>query len=145
MSSTVLDPVAVALETKITALGITAYKWSRRDIAPPCGVVELPTTRRTDLDVREDHMGQNDWWVEYPVAFYRELDEPATAQAALVETIEAFILAIDADQDLTNGGSPVVQEAKVVEATPFAEPLQQTRVLIGYETRVAVLKFVPSQ
>lgn len=139
MASTVLDPVAARLVTILQGLGLSTYKWAPGDLdALPAGVVEMPTITRTPVDEAEDHLGQNDWSTSWPVVLYFSLaEEPQASQATAVETVEAFIAAIDADQDL--GGA--VQEAKVTEAEPEIVE-EESRATIRYVCRVEALDFV---
>lgn len=150
MSSTILDPVAAALVSKLATIAglsagaIKSVKWDPGMSGLPtlpAGVVGMPTFERTEPDEAEDHLGANDWRLEYPVALVFDLSQAERDQARAVEYVEAFVVAVDADQTLSNGGSPLVQEAKVT----FGEPEiveDEARPMIVYRTRVRVLQFV---
>lgn len=140
MASTILDPIATALVTVAeTVSGLNGCKWVLRDTdSRPAAVVMPPSIERTPLDVSEDHLGQNDWNSEWSVDLYFDTTNLEYGQVQAVEMVEAWIVAVDADQDL--GG--VVQEAKV---TSVAEPdfvEDANRPYLIYPTTVSVLDFV---
>lgn len=146
MPSTIIDPVAGALAAKIAAIAVDgttvkAYKWSPGPTGIdklPAGVVTLPSLRRTDVDSAEDHLGANDWRVTYEVDFFFDASSASFSQRQAVEVIEAFIVAVDADQDL--GGT--CQEAKVESAEPTDVVSDHARAMFAYACEVSVLKFV---
>lgn len=143
MASTILDPVADAIKVLIADLAVTptmkAYKWAPGMTgldAVPAGVVDLPRVRRTGVDQAEDHLGQDDWSMEFPVVLYFDLSEAFESQARAAEVVEAFIKAVDANPTLTS----TVQEAKVIDSEPFTvtdHPMAE----LGYRCRVETLKF----
>jgi hypothetical protein len=103
--------------------------------------VELPDIDRTPIDQPEDHIGQVDWKMAYTVAFYFDFDDQDTYhQAEAATVIEAWIKAIDANQDL--GMSGTVQEAKVIHAGPFSIDDTRSRAMLLYPTRVELLAFI---
>lgn len=136
--SDILDPIAAAIGVRAEAVGAKFYKWAPTDIKPPCLVVELPSLKRTPVDQKEDHLGATDWYLDYPAIFYFALDNPDTAQPKAVDIIEAFVLAIDAD----NGLGGICQEAKVVEVMDAEMVDDQPNAVIRWPTRVEVLTFV---
>ena len=114
-----------------------AYLWERKDIKVPAGSVGVPTLERTDVDEAESQLGTDDWKLEFPVSLYFDLADVAKSQQSMVDALEAFTNAIDADQSL---GLPTV-EASVNDAQPFAER-DRKRPLVGYEITVSVLRLV---
>jgi len=141
VASTVLDPIADGLVTVIQGLSVTtkAQKWLLRDTdARPAAVIELPTVRRTDVDMAEDHLGQLDWRSEWPVSFYFDFTDATFGQAQALEVIEKFIVAVDANPTL----SGTVQEAKVLTAGPPEIDEGAARPALVYPTRVGILDFV---
>lgn len=141
MSSTVLDPIAEGIKAVVETLSPTVKpkKWLIRDTdARPAAVIELPTVTRTDPDIAEDHLGQDDWRSEWPVSFYFDFNDATFGQAQAIEVIEKFIVAVDADPTL--GGT--VQEAKVITAGPPQIDENAARPLLVYPTTVSILDFV---
>lgn len=148
MASTVLDPIAVALEQLLDGLAVVpalnVMKWERGDIAPlPAATVHVPLIRRTALDEPESELNLSfDWELAYTVSLYFDLADAEAAQADMVEYVEAFIKTVDANPTLGVAGVDVaVDEAKVVSADPFTER-DRKRTLVGYECRVELLAFV---
>lgn len=142
MASTILDPPAAGIVAIIEALGLTAsvtgYKWGRLELdSVPAGVVAMPILRRTGVEERESQLGANDWTATYPVLLAVDLDEAVSNQAQVIEMVEAFVAAVDADYSL--GGT--VEEAKVVECEPYTDQ-DRAKPLIGYECMVETLKLV---
>ena len=142
MPSTVLDPTAQKIADKLTALNLTVsvkgYKWAPVELdAVPAGVVELPTLDRIEPDAKESQINATDWHIEYPVAIYHDLSEAVYSQAQAVETVEAFVKAIDADPQLAG----TVLDAKVTQAYP--EILEdEARPLVRYVCSVRVWQLV---
>lgn len=136
------DQLADALVEVLEGIDVRTYKWSVGAIKPPCAVIELPTFRRTEPDGAEDHVGADDWPLDFPVVFYVELKKPAPAQAQLASSVEAWIKAIDNLTPDSDGFvlNSLCLDAKVVESTPFVQP-DETRNLIGYETHVSLVSF----
>jgi hypothetical protein len=144
MASTILDPIADVLVLELAALtvlgdSVKGYLWSPRQMTKvPAGVVEIPSVGRVGPDEAESQLSSDDWNVTYPVVLYVDATRADTSQAALVEFLEDFIAAIDANPSLTN----TVLDAKVLSAEPFLDLTEQARPLVGYECEVAVLKLV---
>lgn len=150
MASTVLDPIAAALQAKLAALTLTAYtgggtkvlkayKWLPRDFENlPVAAVGVPDVQRVGLDQPEMQLGSSEWQITYPVSIYFDMTEVAQMQALAVEAAELFVKAIDNDSQL----SGAVDDAKVVRVTAFVEP-DRRRPLAGYECTVEILKQVP--
>lgn len=149
MASTVLDPIAAALQAKLAALTLTAYtgggtkalkayKWLPRDFENlPAAAVGLPDVVRVGLDQPEMQIGSSTWEITYPVSIYFDISEAQQMQALAAEAAELFIKAIDNDSQL----SGTVDDAKVTAVTPFVEP-QRKRPLAGFECTVEILKQV---
>lgn len=137
MSSEIITPLANALVDKLGDVGATGYRWAPKEVFRPAGVVELPAIERTPVDAPEDHLGQKDWTLNFPVIFYFELAVAQGSQDAAADIVEAFVSAIDADQGL--GG--LCQEAKVVEVFE-PEFLEDANPQIRWPARVQILKFV---
>jgi hypothetical protein len=143
--STIHDDIAKALISVLEGQSIKAYKWSPGAIKPPCAVIEMPTIHRTEVDHREDHVGADDWRLDYPIAFYTELARDVTkGQASLAQNVVNFIRAIDTltpTEGLILNGLCI--DAKVTQSVPFVEAAVQdeSRTLIGYETHVSILTF----
>lgn len=149
MSSTVIDPIATALQAKLAAITLTAYtsggtkalkayKWIPKDFENlPVGAVGLPDIDRVGLDQPEMQIGSSTWQITFPVSIYFDMSEVAQMQALAAEAAELFIKAIDNDSQL----SGTVDDAKVTAVTPFVEP-ERRRPLAGYECTVEILKQV---
>jgi len=140
MSNQIITPLATAIVQKVKDAGEKVYVWPPRELDKvPAAVVELPVITRTGVDQAEDHLGQTDWTLTYPVIFYFDLAKAEVDADKAADVVEAFVLAIDADQSL--GG--LCQEAKViaVEEPEFGVEIN-SRTLIRWPTRVEVLKFV---
>jgi hypothetical protein len=148
VSSTTIDPLAEAIKGHLTISlsgGITmnAYKWDPgfAGISPPCGVVGVPSAERTPPGEGEESIGANDWSLEFPVQLFFDLADPVLTQSQAVEAMEAFIVAIDADQTLGNlllrGG-----EARVVRVEEPEELITNDRPLFTQRCRVALKQFV---
>lgn len=146
MPSTVLDPIAGALESLIEGIAglpfpINAMKWERLELDPlPAATVHVPQIERTAVGEAELQLGSLDWQLSYTVSLYFDLDDAVTAQARMVEYVEAFIKAVDQNPTL---GLATVDEAKVVSAVPFHER-ERRRPLAGYECEVQLLALVAS-
>lgn len=143
MNSEILEPIAEKLAE--IAGGLDTNKgivWAPKDTGSrPAAVVELPSINRSELDRAEDHLGQDDWTLNYWVVFYFDLSRrPQDAQVKAAAIVEAWIAAVDEQPSLGLDG--LVQEAKVVEA---AEPEffdNDSKPVIRWRTRVGVLAFV---
>lgn len=137
--SSIITPLANALVERAETAGATgAVRWAPSDISPPAAVIELPSFERTGVDESEDHFGQRDWTLNFPVIFYFDLATAQADQDRAVDVVEAFVLAIDADNGLAN----LCQEAKVVDGSEPEFPADDARALIRWPTVVSVLKFV---
>lgn len=150
--STVIDGIASALVTKINGLqaaysldqNVIGYKWPKVDFdAPrPVGNVELPELRRRGPTERESQLGSNDWQHEFPVTFWIDNTGANTNFPLLIDIVEAWIKAIDADPAL-GLGTVIPDETSVIECVPVVIDSESTR-LVGYETRVALTRLVAS-
>jgi hypothetical protein len=139
MASTIIQPVADKLATMLTALGLGVNTWARLALRPgTAGMaeIEIPDVTRTAPEQAESQLGADDWDLEYLVTIWVPLTDGISSQRRLVEVLEDWIAAIDAD--VTLGG--LVLEAKVTSARRQyqTEPTQ----LVGYETTLAALKLV---
>lgn len=144
MASTVLDPIATAIVNVINGLTLTpAVKSEKWDTSHPkrlpCGIVMMPSLSRTDVDRPEDHLGSNDWRIQFPVNFYFNLGSEQAEQAKAVACVEAFVKAIDADNTLNFA----TNEAKVITAGPPVFQEDGDRWVIEFPTIVDCLVFVP--
>lgn len=146
MPSTIITPVADALEAKAEALtDVTAYKWVLRDTdVRPAAVVELPEVARIAPQEAESQLGSNDWDSTWTVAFYVDFDpNSGYGQEQIVEIVEAWVSAIDADRTLAG----VCEEAKVVHLGPpdyVHNEANTSRSYLVYPTKVEVFDLVAS-
>lgn len=134
-----ITEIAEALVTVAegTATLQQAHLWEPKDLAPPAASVGVPGLQRTDPDEAESQLGSDDWNLDFTVSLYFDLAHAAKAQQSMVDALEEFTDAIDADASL--GG--IVLEASVTEATPFVEK-ERKRPLVGYEVTVSVVRLV---
>lgn len=149
MASDVIDPIASALVTKIGTLTatyslsqtVTGYKWPKGELdSRPAGVVELPVLRRRGPDERESQLGSNDWMHEFPVTFWIDNQGNATNFPLLIDIVEAWVKAVDADPTL--GLGPVIpNETAVISVEPTIADAER---LVGFETTVALTRLVSS-
>lgn len=145
MASTIIDPLAdalAALAGGITVNG-TALKgvWPPRLGVPdvPCVEIEIPTVRRSDVEEAESQLGADDWTLDFTATIHFDMREAVTAQQRIVEALEAWIAAVDADRSL---GIASVLDASVVSAEPLYDLTDEQRPLIGYVTTVRVWRLV---
>jgi hypothetical protein len=140
-ASTVLQPIAEAIATRLRALDLHVPEraWTRGELSPPCGEIELPAGDRTGPEESESQLGSNDWRLELDVTIWFDLTDVSIAAARLVDTLEAFVRAVDADRTL---GLVGVLDASVTGWEPVFLT-DQTRPLVGAETTVAVWALVP--
>lgn len=152
--SNLLDGLATTLQTLIdgmtvsfTASGdshtstVKAFAWAPQDLDGhgPWAVIQLPSIQRTAVNAAETQLGSVDWWVSFPVEFYFELTKPAYSQAQAVNTIEAFINAVDADNSL---GDPEIIDAKVTQVDLPLIIDDAPRVQINYPTVLELHRIV---
>ena len=147
MASTTIDQVAVQLVAKIDGLTQTVkgFKWQQSDLdTVPAGVVGIPDIRRQSPNDREPQMNSWGWYLDFPLRFYVDLDEPNRAANEIMDIVEAFIKAIDADETL--GGLIGVGHdgvPRVTSAQPFEQlDTEQNRSLMACELRVEVPRLV---
>ena len=131
--------IAQALVAVVKSIGLREHLWEPKDLKPPAGTVGVPAISRTKPDEAESQLGSVDWELDYTVSLYFDLASVAQAQQSMVDAVDDFIDAIDADPSL--GGT--VLEASVTEAIPFVEK-DRRRPLVGYEVTVSVVRLVPS-
>lgn len=148
-TSTIIEPTADLLAALAETVEVTmsngvralkGYTWEPASFdAIPAAAVGPPTVRRTGLDEGERELGSDDWFLEYPVGLYFDLDEAAKSQGQMAEALEAFTKAIDANPSL---GSTLIDDCKVTNAEPFVEDSRQ-RTLCGYLCTVSVWRRNP--
>lgn len=144
MSSTIIQPIADQLKTLLEGLDlpkrlkVPPSGWARDHLdSVPAAEIEPPDLRRVDPDTGESQLGSDDWDLEFLVSIWFDLREPTSAQKDLVEAVEKWIAAVDANRSL--GGT--VLDASVISANRVYQ-LDANRALAGYETTVGVLKLV---
>lgn len=140
-ASTVVSPIAVKIAAIADAVDdVTAYS-SDPGMAGlegnPAIVVGIPTIDRGDLD-SDPQLGSRGWVLNYPVTVYCDLDVISDSLALLVNTTEAFIKAVDADDQLT--GSAIA--ARVTGAEPGLDVSDTARPRVFYECDVIVETYV---
>lgn len=151
-TSTIIDPTAELLADLAATVEVTMATGTRTLWRPsdgpwepaafddvPAVAVGPPTVRRAGLDEGERELGSDDWFLDYPVSLYFDLDEASKSQGQMVEAVEAFSKAIDQDPSL---GSALIDDCKLTNADPFVEDGRQ-RTLCGYLCTVAVLRRNP--
>jgi hypothetical protein len=139
MASTILQPVADHAAVMLKALGLGVNTWTGASLQmgdAGAAEIEIPDIGRTGVEQAESQLGSYDWDLEFPVTIWVNLTETARSQQRLVELVERWIAAVDADPTL--GG--LVLEAKVTQAKRQYQLAQ--RPLVGYETTLAALKLV---
>lgn len=141
MSSTTITPIAEAIGVAASTItGLTVYT-SDPGLAGlegnPALVIGMPDVDRGELD-SDDQLGSRTWVLAFPVNIYVDLDEPVSAFTLAVDTAEAFIKAVDDDDQL---GSSVVA-ARVVEAGPALDITETHRPRLLYECIVQVKAYV---
>jgi hypothetical protein len=145
MASTILQPLADLIATKIEALA-TTVSVNAYSVDPgfagldslPVAVIGLPQLERTEPDESESQIGSFDYKLEYPVTFLFDLGDSATAQAQALDTVEKFVAAIDAAQ--LSAADPSIVDAKVVRSDP-GEVVDAARPLLSYSCTLRVLKY----
>jgi hypothetical protein len=139
MASTIIQPVADHMATMLRALGLGVNTWASEALTmgrAGAAEIEIPDVARTGVEEAESQLGADDWDLEFPVSIWVNLTETGTSQQRLVQMLEQWISAVDAD--VTFGG--LVLEAKVTRAQRQYQLAR--RPLVGYETTVSVLKLV---
>jgi hypothetical protein len=148
-TSTLIEPTAVLLSDLAETISVTMSNGTKAlkgysyepaafdDI--PAAAVGAPELNRGSLDAGERELGSDDWYLDYPVSLYFDLDEAAKAQGQMVEALEAFTKAIDDDPSL---GSALIDDCKLTNAEPFVED-GRGRTLCGYLCTVSVLRRNP--
>jgi hypothetical protein len=148
-TSTIIQPTAALIAGLAAGVEVTLQSGTRQlrgyEYEPssfdaiPAAAVGAPQLRRTAIDAGERELGSDDWFLEYPVGLYFDLDEAEKSHSQMVEALEAFCKAIDLDPSL---GDPLVDDCKVTNAEPFVEEGRQ-RVLCGYLCTVSVWRRNP--
>lgn len=131
-----ITEIAKALVAVIEGIGLEEHLWEPKTLRPPAGSVGIPTLKRTPPDEPESQLYSDDWNLDFTVSLYFDLAK-ASIQQDMVDALEAFTDAIDADHSL-NG---TVFDAAVGEAVPFVEK-DRKRPLVGYEITVSVIRLV---
>jgi hypothetical protein len=143
VASTVIAPIGDALKEMIDALdvsqSVTGYLWPKGDLdSRPAGVVELPDLRRRGPDERESQLGANDWMHEFPVTFWIDNQGNKTNFPLLIDIVEAWVKAIDANPTLGLGGL-IPNETSVTDVEPV---ITENEKLVGFQTTVAMTRLV---
>lgn len=148
-TSTIIEPTADLLAALAETVSVTmsngtkALKGYTYEPATfdevPAAAVGVPVVRRSALDDSERELGSDDWIMEYPVGLYFDLDEARKSQGQMVEALEAFTKAIDANPSL---GSALIDDCTLTSAEPFVEDARQ-RTLCGYLCTVSVWRRNP--
>jgi hypothetical protein len=144
--STVIVPLADALKQMLEGLdfapAVKAYRWAPSMVATvPAAVIDIPEVRRTGIDEPEEQLGSDDWTLTFPVELLVDLAVADRDQTRVVELLEAFIAAVDANPSL---GFPIVEDSKVVAGTPGYDLSEEARPLLTYDCEVQVLVRVPT-
>lgn len=144
MSSTVIAPIGAALgELAGDIDGMKSFTWAPlHDLDElPAAVVYLPAIQRVAPDDPEDHLGQNDWTLDYPVHFHFDATDRSFTQPQIADAIEAFVKAVDAGVPFGLDG--MVEDAKVISvAEPVSTASPNDREMWRVDTRVEVFAFV---
>lgn len=145
MASTILDPVAVLIANVIAGLAVTPTvkaHWPDPGLAGvdqlPAGVVGAPDIDRVGIEEPDPQIGSAGWTITYPVALLFDLGDTVTAQAQALQTVEAFIKAIDTMT--LSVSDATIEDSRVLNARVSVE--DAARPLLIYDCAVAVLKFV---
>lgn len=144
MAGTIITPIATALATIADGLpNAKGFVWAPGGVSHrgPYLVVEPPAGDRTMPDEAESQLFANDWNMTFSCAWYIGIaDKPQDSQQKLIDMLELWIVAIDADQSL----SGTVLEAKVTqwEDAREVELIPNTQYLLRIKTTVSVLKLV---
>ena len=147
-TSTVIEPTAALIAALAETVSVTmssgtrnlkGYVWdpASLDEVPAC-VVGPPDVRERDLEESESQLGAVDWFMDFPVSLYFDLDEAGKAQGQMVEALEAFKKAIIADPSL---GVASILETKVTGSERSFWP-DRARPLCGYYCTVSVFRIV---
>lgn len=119
MASTIIKPIGEAMvvigEALVLTPALTGY-WTSpglEGMASPAFVVGVPEIRRVGIGDKESQLSTDDWFLDYPVEIAVDLDNSAIGQAYLAETVEAFVKAIDGDDQLS---SAAISGAQILEA-----------------------------
>jgi hypothetical protein len=118
--------------------GFAAVLWERETFDQmPAIAVGIPVFRRRDLDQAESQLGALDYFFDYPVSLYVDLENALRDQQKMVDGLQAIAVAIDEDPGL-NG---TVFDSAISEGTPFIEEGRR-RPLAGYQITVTTQKLV---
>ena len=145
MSSTIFQPLADLVADTIEALAcdepVIAYGTDPGMAGVdrlPVAICGLPNLERIDVDQPESQFGSYDWTIQFDVTFLFDLGDTQTAQAQALDTIEKFVLAIDAAT--LSASDPMIVDAKVTRSEP-GEVVDSTRPMLSYTCTLRVLKF----
>lgn len=144
MSGTIITPVANALVAKAAALTYTpapfTYLWGRDNIdRVPAILVKPPSGDRTPPDTAESQLYADDWTMRFGVMFLTDTAEAALKQQHLIDLLELYVVAVDADETL--GGT--VLSARVARwEEPVVLDREKGRPLLMLASTVEVLKLV---
>lgn len=125
-------------KTEGVVKGFAAVLWERETFdAVPVIAVGIPVFRRRDLDEAESQLHSLDYFFEYPISLYVDLEKAMRDQQKMVDGLQAVAIAIDEDPGL-NG---TVFDSAITEGTPFIEE-GRNRPLAGYQITIAAQKLI---
>lgn len=148
-TSTVFQPIADRLAELLrgimvdgTALNVPEDSWTRGVIHPPAAEIELPEGTKPGPEQSQSELGSFDYDLEFPVTIWVELTDVTVTQKRLAQYLEEFIAAVDNDPTLDN---TVLDSSVDSFEVVYGVGDGRKRDLIGYETRVGVIKLIPQQ
>lgn len=146
--STVITPIASALATIAGGVsGVTAYAKDpglQGLDGNPTAVVGVPAVNHGELDA-DPQIGSRIWTLDYPVNIFVDLDVAQDAVTLLIDTVEAFVKAVDADDQLVTADatlSGLVVAARVTSAEPGRDDRDTARPRLFYECNTRVEAYV---
>jgi hypothetical protein len=118
--------------------GFAAVLWERENFdAMPAIAVGIPVFRRRQLEEAESQLHTLDYFFDYPISLYVDLENALRDQQKMVDGLQAIAQAIDSDPSL--GGT--VFDSAITEGTPFVEEGRR-RPLAGYQITLETQKLV---
>jgi hypothetical protein len=150
MSNVILKPIGDRLAAIATTLTVGAEAVKGYYPSPgmaglahrPAVLVIAPAGGRTKPDESERQLYTNDWEIEFRCQLVVNLRKAETAQAQMVELIETWVLAIDADRSLGISG---LLDASVVDWTePGIADDGKANPLLVCDTHLELVQFVAS-
>jgi hypothetical protein len=150
MTSTIIQPIGDRLAAIASTITIGANTVKGYFPAPglagigsmPAILILPPSGGRTKPDEAERQLYTNDWEMEFRCQLVVDLRKAETAQTQMVELIEKWVLAIDADRSLGISG---LLDASVVDwAEPGRTDPSNGRELLVCDTQLELVQFVAS-